>query len=148
MDFKAFEASLLSFFQTNLASKLEPGVQSPNLFLLDLPDVQSKTEPIIFYLYVSEYEFEQLTVSSKTANIDASIFITFRGVGVNDSSLGDVAKAYMKALYALIESDKTLSGIVDNASCERMTYYDAVFGIPSGKAIEMLLRIEKEIGLI
>ena len=148
MDFKAFEESLLAYFQNNLATKLDQGVPPPVLFLLDLPDVQSKTEPIIFYLYIPEYEFEQLTMESKALNAEVNIFVTLQGVGVSNTTLDSIAKSYMKALYTLIESNKTLFGIVDNASCEKIHYYDAVFGIPSGKAIEMLIRVEKEVGLI
>lgn len=153
MDYQKFEEDLLEYFKNNLPQKLPSNlpftIPPPDKYLISLPDIQNKSESIIFYIYVPEYNYEPLTSESKLMTVKLNIFITLKGVSnIDNEKLGKIAKAYMTSIFALIESEQSMGGLVDQASIDSMQYFDAVYGLQIAKAIAIDLKLIKETGLI
>lgn len=153
MDYEKFIKDILTYLELNLPDELaiietenpDLVLPIPDLYIEDIPDTD-RSESVILFLLVPDYNYEELSNESKMLSTDIEIYMTFKNIkGKSDVQLGQIAKRYAKAVYSLINKQPSVGisggyGIVTSSH-----YYNAVEGFASAKAIKLMIKFVAEI---
>lgn len=111
--------------------------------IMSFPDIDRDRAKKVLYFDYDDYSFEVLTLESALLTGYLDLYITLRGSAPPQSMTEEVSK-YTTVFFKLIDDEKTLGGIVDEAVTEKINFYDHVEGNINYKAAKLKIKFSKE----
>lgn len=111
--------------------------------IMSFPDIdRARVKKALFFDF-DDYSFEVLTLESSLLIGYLDLYITLRGSAPPQAMTEDASK-YATVFFKLIDDEKTLGGIVDEAVTEKINFYDHVEGNINYKAAQLKIKFSKE----
>ena len=112
-------------------------------YIMSFPDIDRDRAKKVLYFDYDDYSFEVLTLESALLTGYLDLYIMLRGSAAPQSMTEEVSK-YTTIFFKLIDDEKTLGGIVDEAVTEKINFYDHVEGNINYKAAKLKIKFSKE----
>ncbi|UTC78112.1 hypothetical protein E4O04_08915 [Treponema sp. OMZ 799] len=111
--------------------------------IMSFPDIDRERVKKALFFDFDDYSFEVLTLESALLTGYLDLYITLRG-SATPQSMTEEASKYATVFFKLIDDEKTLGGIVDEAVIERINFYDHAEGNINYKAAKLKIKFSKE----
>jgi hypothetical protein len=141
---QTFISTNLNTYITNPHDLDEEDLDIPDITIsnvvIDYPDTDNMKCETMFYIVPDIENFNNLTMSSDLAELDATIFILTK----KDKQENLISKifAYFSAFYQCIKADSSINSYVDNTNLSTMEFFPAVEGNKSIVGIEVHLQMQ------
>ncbi len=106
---------------------------------IDFPGPDGMRKDVMLFIQPDYESIEELSVSSDTATLQASVFILCKGA--ERKLLVRRVFALFAALYSLLRSDPSLEGFIESSRITDMDYYPAVAAGRTMTGIEAKLEL-------
>ena len=145
MDFYELQKQISEYISNNYEAKalMLYGLTKLDKSVMSFPNIDRERQNKILYFDFTEYDFNVLTLESYAATGYVDLYITLRGCATPQVMSEEAAK-YAAVFFKLINEDKTLNGIVDEAVIEKIEFYEMAEGNTNYKAAKIKIKFSKE----
>jgi hypothetical protein len=143
MNYQEKENGIVEYVKNNFNKYATDAEETINHFLNEFLDFDRYVYNNALFFNFENYNYEELTNTTRLENSNMRIFIVVRGD--TESKLHEKLRTFASTFYTMFESSKyNFEGIVDYGMITAVNFFDAVEGDKNKKLCEITLSLVKE----